>query len=51
MHGEHDVPMAGHCGERTTRMAIGKIFYWLEMKHDVEHFMCIYVKCQNTKSI
>jgi hypothetical protein len=21
------------------------------MKHDVEHFVCIYVKCQNKKSI
>ncbi len=45
------MPMAGHCGEITTRMDVGKRFYWPKIKHDVEHFVCIYVKCQSTKSI
>ncbi len=51
MQEKHDVPMAGHRRERTTRMAIGNRFYWLKMKKDVEHFVCTCVKCQNTKSI
>jgi translation initiation factor 2 beta subunit (eIF-2beta)/eIF-5 len=45
------VPMSGHHGEQTKKMAIGKRFYWPEMKEDVEHFVHTYVKCQNTKSI
>ncbi len=32
-------------------MAIGKRFYWPEMKQDVEHFVRTCVKCQSTKSI
>jgi hypothetical protein len=32
IHEEHDVPMVGHYGERTTRMVVGKKFYWHEMK-------------------
>ncbi len=51
MEEEHDVPMIGHCGEQITRVAIGKRFYWFEMKEDMEHFVHTYVKCQNTKSI
>ncbi len=55
VHEDHakkiDVPMAGQCGEWTTKVAIGKRFYWPKMKQDVEHFMHICVKCQNTKSI
>jgi hypothetical protein len=27
MQKEHDVPMVGHCGERTTRATIVKRFY------------------------
>jgi hypothetical protein len=27
MQEEHDVPMVKHCGERTTRVAIGKKLY------------------------
>jgi hypothetical protein len=38
-------------GERTTRVAIGKRFYLLKMKEDVEHLTHICVKCQNMKSI
>jgi hypothetical protein len=48
---EHDMPMARHYGKKTTRVVVGKKFYWLEMKYDVKHFMCTCVKCQNTKSI
>jgi len=51
MQEKHDVPMAGHYGEKTTRVVIGKSFYWLEMKQDVEHFVRICVKCQSMKSI
>jgi len=31
----HDVPMARHHGEKTTRELLEKIFYWPEMKEDV----------------
>jgi hypothetical protein len=51
MQKEHDVPMVGHCGERTTRATIVKRFYWFEMKQNVEHFVDTCVKCQDTKSI
>jgi hypothetical protein len=37
MQKEHDVPMAEHSGEKMTRELLGKTFYWLEMKEDVEH--------------
>lgn len=47
----HDVPMAGHCGEKTTRELLRKTFYWPKMKEDVEHSICMCVKCQSTKSI
>ncbi len=43
--------MAGHYGEHTTRVAIGKTFYQFDMKKDIEHFVCTYVSYQNTKSI
>ncbi len=32
-------------------MVVGKRFYWLEIKEDVEHFVRTCVKCQNTKSV
>ncbi len=51
MQEKHDVPMAKHRGEITTRMAIRKRLYWPKMKQDVEHFVRTCVKCQNTKSI
>jgi hypothetical protein len=43
--------MIGHIGEKATRVPVGKTFYWLKMKQDVEHFVCTCVKWQNTKSI
>jgi hypothetical protein len=51
MNDEHDVPLGWHCGERTTRVVVGKRFYWLEIKEDVEHFVHTCVKCQNIKSV
>jgi hypothetical protein len=33
------------------KVAIRKRFYELEMKKDVKHFACTYVKFQNTKFI
>lgn len=51
MQEEYDVPMARQCGERTIRMVVGKRFYMPKMKQVVEHFVCICVKCQSTKSI
>ncbi len=51
MQEEHNVPMARHYGEITIRMVVGKRFYRPEMKQVVEHFVCICVKCQSTKSI
>jgi translation initiation factor 2 beta subunit (eIF-2beta)/eIF-5 len=51
MQKEHDLPMLGHHGKQTTKVAVRKRFYRIEMKQDVEHFVCIYVKCQRTKSM
>jgi translation initiation factor 2 beta subunit (eIF-2beta)/eIF-5 len=48
---EHNVPMARHHGEKTTRMVVGKRFYRPKIKQVVEHFVCTCVKCQSTKSI
>jgi hypothetical protein len=39
MQEEHDVPMAGHHGESTTRVIVRKILYYPKMKKDVEHFV------------
>ncbi len=47
----HDVPMAGHHGEKTIRKLLGKTLYWPKMKENIEHYICICVKCQNTKSV
>jgi translation initiation factor 2 beta subunit (eIF-2beta)/eIF-5 len=47
----HDAPMAGHHNEKTTREMLGKTFYWLEMKEDIEHYIHTYTKCQNTKLV
>ncbi len=33
------------------RMTLSKSFYWHEMKKDIEHYVHIYVKCQNTKLV
>jgi hypothetical protein len=51
MKQEHDMPLGWHHGEWTTRMVVGKRFYWLEMKEDIKHFVHTCVKCQITKSI
>jgi hypothetical protein len=51
MQEEHDVPMIGHNGEKTTRVVLRRNFYWLEMKQDVEHFVHTCVKCQSTKFV
>ncbi len=45
MQDVHDVPMAGHHGEKTTRELLGKTTYWSEMKEDIEHYVCKCVKC------
>jgi hypothetical protein len=47
----HDVPMARHYGEKTTRELLGKTFYWLEMREDIEHYVYMFVKCQSTKLV
>ncbi len=39
------------CGERNTRVALGKRFYLPKMKDDVEYFVHICVKCKIVKSI
>jgi len=49
MQQEHDVPIAKHCGENTTRVVMDKCFNWPKMKGDVKHFVFICVKCQNIK--
>ncbi len=47
----HELPMVGHHGEKTTMDLLGKTFYRLEMKEDVEHYVHMCIKCQSTKSI
>jgi len=47
----HKSPMVGHHGEKTTMDLLGKTFYWLEMKEDVEHYVHMFIKCQSIKSI
>ncbi len=41
MQKEHDVPIVGRHGERTSRVYVGKRFYWPKMKQDVQHFIHI----------
>jgi hypothetical protein len=43
--------MSRHRGEQTMRVAVRKSFYRIEMKQDVKHVVCIYVKCQSIKSM
>jgi hypothetical protein len=47
MQEEHDVPIAKHCGEKTTRVVVGKCFNWPKMKQDVGTF-CVHL-CQVPK--
>lgn len=51
MQGVYDVPMAGHCGEKTTRELLGKILYWVKMKEDIKHYICTCIICQSTKLV
>jgi hypothetical protein len=54
MHGDHARKAwcaQGHHGEKTTKVVVGKKFFWPKMKQDVDHFMHTCVKCQNMKSI
>ncbi len=34
-----NVPLVGHHGEKMTRELLGKTFYWLEIKEDIEHYV------------
>ena len=43
---EHDSPIAGHRGEKTTIAAVSKRYYWPCMKEEIAHFVKTCVKCQ-----
>jgi hypothetical protein len=43
--------MVGHRSEKTICVELGKSFYWPDMKQDVEHYVCTYVKYQGAKSM
>ena len=47
---EHDSPIAGHRGEKTTIAAVSKRYYWPGMKDEVAHFVKTCVKCQMNRA-
>jgi hypothetical protein len=47
---EHDSPIAGHRGEKTTIAAISRRYYWPGMKEEITHFIKTCIKCQLNRS-
>ena len=47
---EHDSPIAGHRGEKTTIAVVSKRYYWLRMKEEIAHFVKTCVKCQMNRA-
>ena len=47
---EHDSPIAGHRGEKTTIAAVSKRYYWPCMKEEIAHFVKTCVKCQMNRA-
>lgn len=45
----HATPMAGHTGVKRTLARLAAIFYWPNMRKDVENFVAICTICQQTK--
>lgn len=50
----HEVPMAGHGGIQKTYKVVSELFYWPNMKHDIEEWVkhcreCQQVKCSTEK--
>ena len=43
---EHDSPIVGHRGEKTTVAVVSKRYYWPYMKEEIVHFVKTCVKCQ-----
>ena len=43
---EHDSPIAGYRGEKTTIAGVSKRYYWTYMKEEIAHFVKTCVKCQ-----
>ncbi len=43
----HDLPTTGHCEDKNMRTTLNKIFYQLEMKEDVEHY--VRILCEMSK--
>ena len=42
---EHDNPIVGHRGEKTTIAVVSKRYYWPPMKEELAHFVKTCVKC------
>ena len=46
----HASPMSGHVGTRKTQMAIARLFFWPNMKQEIEDFVGKCHHCQTNKS-
>jgi hypothetical protein len=42
----HDGPLVGHGGAKRTITFLKKIYYWLNLKDDVEEYVKTYLTCQ-----
>ena len=47
---EHDSPIAGHKGDKTTIAAVSKRYYWSRIKEEIAHFVKTCVKCQMNRA-
>ena len=47
---EHDSPIAGHRGEKTTVAAVSKRYYWPCMKEEIAFFVKTCVKCHMNRA-
>ena len=47
---EYDSPIAGHKGEKTTKRAVSKRYYWPHMKQEIAYFVKTCVKCQMNRA-
>ena len=47
---EHDNPLAGHRGEKSTICSVSKRFYWPGMKEDIAHYVKTCITCQANRA-
>jgi len=50
LKGEHNNPLVGHRGEKSTICSISKRFYWSGMKEDITHYVKTCVICQGNRA-